>query len=98
MNRTTTLAVICASALILHGCASAEETLFSKRGMSLTAQKSDSAQCWKLAQKTNLTDDQATQNVVAGVVVGGLVGGLLVSSANEEARKDPQEPIPAPGP
>ena len=90
MNRTTKLALAAAAVLVLYGTASGEDAKFRKAGSSPVAQKRDSGQCWKLAQKTNLTDEQATQNVVAGYLIGGIVGVMIASSANEEARKDPK--------
>ena len=53
-------------------------------------QSRDSAQCWKLAQKAKLTDEQANQNLLTGYLVGGVIGLAIASSSNEEANKDPK--------
>jgi hypothetical protein len=78
--------------LFLYGCASVEveDTQFKRRQTSLAALKSDSAQCWKLAQKTNFSEAEATGGVVAGYVLFGLVGAAVVASSNAEARDDPK--------
>ena len=44
----------------------------------------------RLAQKTKLTEEQATQNVVTGYLVGGIIGVVVASSDNEEANKHPK--------
>jgi len=90
MHKAMKLALAAASMLVLLGTAAGEDTKFRKAGTSAAAQKGDSAQCWKIAQKTRMTDEQATQNVVAGYLIGGIVGVMIASSANEEANKDPK--------
>lgn len=98
MKKMTKLALV-AGALVLHGCASGGvDTTFTKRGTSMVAQKSDSDQCWKQAQKTNITAEQASGNVVAGFVIGGLVGGLVASSAQSRGRERSEKLLPAPIP
>ena len=90
MHRTMKGAAAAAAAFCLLGAASAQETTFRKGGASAAAQKRDSAQCWKLAQKTKLTDEQATQNLALGYLIGGIVGVMVVSASNEEANKHPK--------
>src|SRR5512145_2221479 len=72
-------------AVLLCAHALGQDTASTKKGASPAAQKRDSGQCWRLAQRTRLTDEQATQNVVAGYLVGGIIGVLVASSNNEEA-------------
>ena len=79
-----------AVALVIAGQATAEDAAFTKKGTSLATQQRDSVRCWRLAEKARLTDEQATQNLMTGYLVGGIVGVLIVSSANEEANKDPK--------
>jgi hypothetical protein len=55
--------------------------------------KSDSNHCWKVAQKTNITDSDNATDMLAGYVLFGLVGMAVVSAANEEARKDPKNVV-----
>jgi hypothetical protein len=78
--------------LFLYGCTSVEmaDTQFKRRSTSLAALKSDSDQCWKLAQKTNISSEDATGGMVMGYALFGLVGAAVVASSNEEARKDPK--------
>jgi hypothetical protein len=90
MNRTAKTFLAAAGALLLCGYALGQETTFTKKGASAAAQKHDSARCWRLARKTKLTEEQATQNVVAGYLVGGIIGVLIASSTNEEANKHPK--------
>jgi hypothetical protein len=90
MHRTTKVVMAAGAGLWLAGSAVAEDATFRKAGASAAVQKRASAQCWKLAQKTRLTDEQATQNLVAGYLIGGIVGVMIVSSTNEEANKDPK--------
>lgn len=91
MTRGIALPLLAAVAVVmLDGCGSAPDTEFKRRGTSLAVMKSDSDQCWKAAQKTNLSSDEETGNMVTGYVVGGLVGAMIASSATEEARKDPK--------
>src|SRR5687767_4218630 len=89
MTRGAALPLLAAAVVMLHGCGSAPDTEFKRRGTSLSVLKSDSDQCWKAAQKTNINEEEAAGNMVAGYFVGGLVGAMVASSANEEARKDP---------
>ena len=79
-----------AGALLLCAHALGQDATFTKKGASAAARKGDSAQCWRLAQKTKLTEEQATQNVVTGYLVGGIIGVLVASSDNEEANKHPK--------
>ena len=76
--------------LLLCSFALGQEAAFKRKGASAAAQKRDSAQCWRLAQKARLTDEQATQNVVTGYLIGGIVGVLIASSDNEDANKNPR--------
>lgn len=77
---------------LLSGCASVDtaDTPFKRRNTSVATLKSDSNQCWKLAQKTNISSEDAAGGVVMGYVVFGVVGALVAASSNEEARKDPK--------
>src|SRR5262245_33515393 len=77
-------------ALVIAGQATAQEVAFKKKGTSLATQQRDSVRCWRLAGKARLTDEQATQNLATAYLVGGIIGVLIVSSANEEANKDPK--------
>ena len=89
--KTTAKAVLAgAGALLLCAHALGQDTTFTNKGASAATQKRDSAQCWRLAQKTKLTEEQATQNVVTGYLVGGIIGVLVASSDNEEANKHPK--------
>ena len=90
--RTTAKALLAVAGALLCGHALGQdaEATFKKKGASVAAQKRDSAQCWRIAQKTKLTDDQATQNVVTGYLVGGVIGVLVAQSNNEEANKHPK--------
>jgi hypothetical protein len=92
MNRAIGLPLAGIAALFLFGCASSqvEDTKFSRRGTSLTALQSDSNQCWKLAQKTNISSEEATGNVIAGTLLFGMVGGAIAASSTQEALKDPK--------
>jgi hypothetical protein len=92
MNRAIGLSLVGIAVLFLYGCASdqVEDTKFSRRGSSLAALQSDSNQCWKLAQRENISSDEATANVVAGTVLFGLVGGAVAASSTQEALKDPK--------
>jgi hypothetical protein len=93
MSKFATLASVAALAagtLLLLGSAWGEETKFRKAGASIAMEKRDSAQCWRLAQKAKLTEEQAAQNVVAGYLVGGIIGVMIVSSSNEDANKNPK--------
>jgi hypothetical protein len=90
MNTMAKALLASAGALLLCGYALGQEATFKKRGASAATEKRDSAQCWRLAQKTKLTEEQATQNVVTGYLVGGVIGVLVASSDNEEANKHPK--------
>jgi hypothetical protein len=89
--KTTAKAVLAAAGtLLVCSYALGQEATFKKKGASAAVQKRDSAQCWRLAQKARLTDEQATQNVVTGYLVGGIIGVLVASSDNEDANKNPK--------
>jgi hypothetical protein len=89
--KTAVKAVLAAAgAVLLCGYALGQEATYKKRGASAAAKKRDSTQCWRLAQKSRLTDEQATQNVVTGYLIGGIVGVLIASSDNEDANKNPK--------
>ena len=90
MRTIAKAAVAGAGALLLCVHASGQDATFTKKGASAATQKRDSAQCWRLAQKTKLTEEQATQNVVTGYLVGGVIGVLVASSDNAEANKHPK--------
>src|SRR5512145_524097 len=92
MYRAVRLPLAAVAALFLCGCASAqvEDTKFTKGATSLTAQKSDSARCWQIAQKTNIGDGDASTNMTTGYILFGLVGAMVADAATEEARKDPK--------
>src|SRR5262245_16801423 len=68
MNTTAKVLLAAAGALAVCGYALGQdaEATFKKRGASIAAQKRDSGQCWKIAGKTKLTEEQATQNVITG--------------------------------
>lgn len=87
-TRKLVVAAVCAGLASAH--AFGQETAFTKRGAAAAVQKRDSDRCWRLAQKRRLTDEEATQNLVAAYLVGGIVGVLIVSATNEEANKDPK--------
>jgi hypothetical protein len=84
------LAGAAAAAALLCGQAVGQDTEFSRKGTPRAVQSLDSARCWRAAQKARLTEEQATQDLVGAYLVGGIVGVLIVSSANEEANKDPK--------
>jgi hypothetical protein len=91
MNTMAKAVLAGASALLLLcGYALGQEATFKKRGASAATGKRDSAQCWRLAQRSKLTEEQATQNVVTGYLVGGVIGVIVASSDNEEANKHPK--------
>jgi hypothetical protein len=79
-----------AAVALLCSQAVGQDAEFSRKGTSRAVQSSDSARCWRAAQKARLTEEQATQDLVGAYLVGGIVGVLIVSSANEEANKDPK--------
>jgi hypothetical protein len=84
------LAAAAMAAALLCGQAAAQDAEFARKGASRAVQSLDSARCWRVAQKARLTEEQATQDLVGAYLVGGIVGVLIVSSANEEANKDPK--------
>jgi hypothetical protein len=88
--KTMAKAVAAAAGILLCGYALAQEAAFKKRGASAAMQKRDSAQCWSLARKAKLTEEQATQNLVTGYLIGGVIGVLVASTENEQATKDPK--------
>ncbi len=89
---TMAKALLVAAGALLCGQALGQdaEATFKKKGASIAAEKRNSTQCWRLARKTKLTDDQATQNVVTGYLIGGVIGVLVAQSENEEANKHPK--------
>ena len=91
MSRAIGLPLVSIAVLLLYGCASSQEdTTFTRRSTSVAALQSDSNQCWKLAQKENITSEEATSNVIAGAVLFGLVGATVAASSTQEALKDPK--------
>jgi len=90
MKKALQLPIAAAAMLALFGCGASLDTAFSKRGTSLTAQKSDSDQCWKIAQASNITSGEAATDMAAGWFFFGIAGAVVASSATEEARKDPK--------
>jgi hypothetical protein len=79
-----------AAAALLSAHAFGQETQFARKRTSQAVMKQDSAQCWRQAQKARLSDDQATQNLVAGYLIGGVIGVLVTASENEDANKSPK--------
>jgi hypothetical protein len=92
MSRAIWLPIAGVAVFFLNGCASGqvEDTKFARRGTSLSALQSDSHQCWKLAQKTNISSEEATGNVIAGTLLFGMVGGAIAASSTQDALKDPK--------
>ncbi len=90
MHRTIKLAVVATGLLALVGGAWAEETKFRKTATSAAVQKRDSAQCWRAAQKSNQTDEQATGKLLAGYLIGGVVGVAVAANDNADANKNPR--------
>ena len=76
------ITALAAGTLLLLGSAWGEEAKYRKAGASVAVEKRDSAQCWKLAQKAKLTEEQAAQNVVAGYLIGGYFFELVCSGAS----------------
>jgi hypothetical protein len=95
MNRAIGLPLAAVAVLFLYGCGSAgiEDTKFARRNTPLAALQNDSDHCWKLAQKENISDADATGGKVAGYLLLGLVGYAAMSSAVEEDRKDPKNSV-----
>jgi hypothetical protein len=79
-----------AGALLLSAYASGEDEAFTRKSTSQATLRQDSAACWRLAQRSKLTDDEAMQNLITGYLIGGVVGVLIVASENEEANKSPK--------
>jgi subtilisin family serine protease len=90
MGTTTKLLLAAAGAALLAAHATGQDTQFTKTRTSQAAIKQDSAQCWRLAEKAKMTDEQATQNLATGYLVGGIVGVLITASENEDANKNPK--------
>lgn len=90
MKRAIGLPLAAVSGIFLCGCGSVEDTKFTRRATSLTALQSDSNQCWKLAQKENITDGEATTDMAASWFFFGIAGAMVATAATEEARKDPK--------
>ena len=90
MQAMAKLAGSAAAVALLCGQAVGQDAEFTRKGTSRAVQSSDSARCWRTAQKARLTEEQATQDLVSAYLVGGIVGVLIVSSANEEANKNPK--------
>ena len=90
--RTTTvkLLLVAAGAALLSAHAVGQDTQFARKRTSQAAMKQDSAQCWRLAQKSKLTQAQADQNLATGYLIGGIVGVLVIASENEDANKSPK--------
>jgi hypothetical protein len=92
MRGVVGLPLAAALVLLLNGCASVEiaDTQFKRRNTSLAALKSDSDQCWRLAQKSNISGEEAAVDMAASWFFFGVVGAVVAASATEEARKDPK--------
>jgi hypothetical protein len=90
MREIAKLSAAAAAVALLCAQAVGQDAEFSRKGTSRAAQSQDSARCWRMAQKARLTEEQATQDLMAAYLVGGIVGVLIVSSANEDANKDPK--------
>jgi hypothetical protein len=90
MTATAKLLLAAAGTLLLSVAAAGQDARFTKKGAQPAVQKQDSARCWSLAQKTRLTEEEATQNMVTAYLIGGVVGVLIASSANEDANTNPK--------
>jgi hypothetical protein len=90
MHRTMKLVLAASGLLLVVSTATSQETKFRKAGASAAVQQRDSGQCWKIAQKTKMTEEQATGNLVTGYLIGGVVGVMIASSSNEDANKNPK--------
>jgi hypothetical protein len=90
MRITAKLLLAAAGAAVLSAHAVGQETQFTRKRTSQATLKQDSAQCWRLAQRAKLTDEQATQNLATGYLVGGIIGVLVTASENEDANKNPK--------
>src|SRR5262245_58373298 len=88
MGTTTKLLVVVAGAALLTAHAAGQDTQFTKKRTSQATMKQDSAQCWRLAQRARMTDEQASQNLATGYLIGGIVGVLITASENEDANKN----------
>jgi uncharacterized protein YceK len=95
MNRVIALPLAAVVVLFLSGCASSgiEDTQFRRRSTSLATLQNDSAQCWKLAQKKNISAADATGGVVMGTILFGLVGAAVTAAAVEQDRQDPKNAV-----
>jgi hypothetical protein len=90
MHSTVKLAFAAAGLLALVGSALGEETKFRKARTPEAVQKRDSGQCWRVARKTRMTEDQATGNLVTGYLIGGVVGVMIAANHNDDANKSPK--------
>jgi hypothetical protein len=95
MNRAIGLPLAAVVVLGLNACASSgiEDTQFRRRSTSLTTLKSDSAQCWKLAQKKNVSAADATGGVVMGTILFGVIGAAATAYAVEQDKQDPKNSV-----
>jgi hypothetical protein len=84
------LTAAAAAAALLTAHAAGQDTAFTRKRTSPAVQQQDSDRCWRLARQARLTEEQATQDLVTAYLVGGIIGVLIVSSANEDANKDPK--------
>jgi hypothetical protein len=91
MSRAIGLPLAAAVGVFLYGCAvEVQDAKFSRRATSPIALQSDSDQCWKIAQKSNITDSEATTDMAASWFFFGAIGAAVSASNTEEARKDPK--------
>src|SRR5262245_59503813 len=92
MNRAIGLPLAAVAVLFLNGCGSSviEDTQFRRRSTPVATLQMDSDQCWKLAQKENISDADATGGVVMGAVLFGVAGAIATASAVEQDRKNPK--------
>jgi hypothetical protein len=90
MKAMTKLLLAAAGAALLSAHAVGQETQFARKRTSQAALKQDSSQCWRLAQKSKLSGEQANQNLATGYLIGGIIGVLVVASENEDANKNPK--------
>jgi hypothetical protein len=85
-----TIKVAAASGLLLLVGTATGQTRNSRVGASAVVQQREFGQCWKIAQRTKMTEEQATGNLVTGYLIGGVVGVMIASSSNEDANKNPK--------
>jgi hypothetical protein len=90
MRTTTKLLLAAAGAALVTVHAAGQDAQFARKHTSKATMKQDSAQCWRLAQKQKMSDEQASQNLAAGYLIGGIVGVLITASENEDANKNPK--------